>query len=497
MTRSSYLACLTLAAALGQESTVLAAPAAPVLWAAPKTAARKKNVAVGKITGPNSAKVRVLVMKEVKESGGYDVTDAEDLKPGQGKAAIAKMVKVLEVDAVVMGTVTRNADLTLNVYGADGGRIEQVKIKGGSLAKLETNLASQFDEKLAEPLAEASGGDAPSKGPPPEEEAEEPEVAGDAEKEPEPDPEAVDPAEDPFQEPEAEGEDQKKPAEDESAAGRAPFELMAGMRGVNRAFEYNDPVGQRQTNAVPARTLVPYKLAFGPAFVASTRIYPIAFFRDDAWAHIGLMGDLDIGLATTTEVQSDAGTPTQELKTTFDGWMAGLRGRIPAGPVEGGVFAQYGSQAFILLGDEGGPPPALRPLVPDVRYNFIRVGLDARARFSRLLVGAHVAPRFLLSFHQIDLPTVWFPGATGSGLDFGALLGFSVLPFLDIVGGFDVVRYGFDFNDMPTTTKSGAPGSSVSPTDPLLAPLLAGGATDTYISGRLGLSLTLGGSSSK
>jgi hypothetical protein len=61
-----------------------------------------------------------------------------------------------------------------------------------------------------------------------------------------------------------------------------------------------------------------------------------------------------------------------------------------------------------------------------------------------------------------------------------------VLPFLDVVGGFDIVAYGFDFNDVPDEpTPCGPAGCR--------APLIAGGATDTYMSGWLGAMVTLGG----
>jgi hypothetical protein len=108
-----------------------------------------------------------------------------------------------------------------------------------------------------------------------------------------------------------------------------------------------------------------------------------------------------------------------------------------------------------------------------------------------------LAPRFLTTLHQIDLETVWFPGATGSGLDYGLEFGWDFLPFLGVVAGFDVVQYGFDFNDMPVGTVSGAPPQNASPTDPLSAPMIAGGATDQYITGRLGVVLTLGKKTAK
>jgi hypothetical protein len=87
---------------------------------------------------------------------------------------------------------------------------------------------------------------------------------------------------------------------------------------------------------------------------------------------------------------------------------------------------------------------------------------------------------------QIDQSRFWFPGATGSGVDFGAMAAFRILSFLDLAAGVDFLRYGFDFNAIPND--AGLAGS--------LAPLIAGGATDTYISGWAGILLHLDGKGS-
>lgn len=443
--------------------------------------AAKKNIAVGRITGPNSAKVRVLLMKSLKDPGGYAVTDAEDIKHNSAKRQIARQAKVLQVDAVVTGTVSRGADLSLSIHSSDGTLIDEVKVKGGSLTKLETALAVNFDDTLAEPLAEASGAEPPGK------------KAAPVEEEPEEATPPVSAAEIPPDEPPLEPTDEAKPAEEaatESKAGLAPFEFMVGMRGYNRKFDYSANRGAREPDRLPIRTLVPYQLDFAPALVFSSRIYPLAFFRDDVWSHIGITGSFEVGIATTTEVRGGSGL--EPLKTSFDAWDVGLRGRLPLGPLELGIFGTYGSQAFILVGDEGGA--GLQPLVPDVKYNFLRFGLDARVHVSDFRFGASIAPRVLTSLHQIDLATVWFPNASGRGLDFGLEAGWNFLPFLGVVAGFDYVRYGFDFNDAPPGTVSSPNGGvTPSPQDPLLTPMLAGGATDTYVSGRIGLVLTLGG----
>jgi hypothetical protein len=492
--------CLAVSVTLFTPAAVAGPVSLRVALAPRGGASAKKQVAVGKITGPNAAKVRFLVMKVIKDSGWYDVVDVEDLKPSDSRKTIAKMTGVLAADGVVMGSVSKRVDLSIVIYKANGQKVDEVLVRGGSLAKLEAALQNEFKATIASPLADATGGYKPElKEPPPAEMEEEPEPelggggapeeveaeAAEPEGESEPEPDEAEPSEvaaTAEEEPEKSGP---------TKAGRSPFEFVAAMRGYGRSFSYTDPVGLRDRTPPPAgprpRNLVAYKLPFGPALKLGARIYPGAFVRDDIASYFGAVANVDIGFATGTDLEEKQpdGTPkVTRLRTSSMAWDAGIRLRLPLGPIELGLTGTYGSHSFILYGDEGGT--GLEPLVPDVRYDQIRIGGDLRARISKLLVGGHIAHRQLLSLHQIDLAYVWFPGATGRGLDFGLVLGWEVLPFLDVVGGTDVIRYGFDFNGIPAEPTPCAPPGCRSP-------VIAGGATDTYVSGWLGAMITLGG----
>jgi len=489
-------ACCLAVLALGSERAIAGPLPHHVLQAPEAGTVTKKQVAVGKIEGPSAAKVRVSLMKTIKDSGWYDVADAEDLKPKNSKATIAKMAGVLGVHGVVMGTVTKKFDLNLAIYKANGDRVEEVVIKGGSLEKLQAAIQSEFTTTVAVPLADATGGYKPSLkvAPPPEmEEEAEPELGDEPQEaaaaaavE-----EEAEPAEEAEAEPEEAAAEEEAPKDEKpskSKPGRTPFELTVGMRGYSRKFVYTDPVGPRDTRPPPEgpaeRHLVPYTLPFGPAIRAGARFYPGALVDDGVAGYFGVEGEFELGIATTTELQ-EPGKPVQELKTSTQSFAVGVRARLPINMVELGIFGMYGSHSFILLGDEGGVN-GVEPLVPDVKYDFIRIGADVRARISKFFVAGRVAPRILLSLANIDQEYVWFPGAKGSGLDFGLELGWGFLPYLDVVGGADVLRYGFDFNGIPNEN----------PCDPTLgckAPVIAGGATDTYISGWLGVRVTLGG----
>ena len=468
------------------------------VFAAPRAATNgRKNIAIGRIEGPKSSKIRLELMQLVRDSAAFSVTDAEDLKSTSGRSAIAKMASALDVDAVVLGTISNSSNLTLHVYKADGRLVEQVKVKGGSSKKLEKALQTEFDDTVAPALAQASGTNyskhaAVAAAAPVEEEAE-PEAQPAKPKQEEPPPEETaaaagtnddheQSAEDEEEASEAKSNKGKKDKAHGSKPGRTPLELDLGLRGYSRNFEYTDAYGSRDPSQ--HRTLAPYKLPFAPAFTLAGVFYPGAFFDDGVLGNIGLMGSLNLGFATKTDyvqLQTGGASTTTELKTKSRDWDLGVRGRISIGPVEIALFAEDGIQTFILLGDEGGTK--LAPLVPDVQYTFVRLGAEPRVRLGRFTAAAHIAPRILTSLHQIDLPGVWFPGAKGRGLDFGLMVGYGITSFLELVGGGDFVRYGFDFNDLPTS--------------PAVAPVVAGGATDRYWSGWIAVRLRIPGSETK
>ncbi len=481
---------LVFVAAMAVASLVPSAHAAPGLagtLGAPRAkATRPKNIAVGRIDGPKSTKIRLALMQRLKDSTAFTVTDAEDLKATAGKSAIAKMAKSLQVDAVMLGSVSKGGDLTVLVYKPDGRLVDQIKVRGGSTAKLEKAIQNEFDVTIAPPLAQASGaklsgsssGSSGAAGPI-EEEEEEPEAV---EAEPAADAEPTEEAAPASEEPPAEEPEEKGAKDEPKKAGPTPFELISGVRGYSRAFEYTGVAGVRDPTL--RRTIRPYNLDFAPSLLIKGVLYPGAFFTDGFGAHIGIMGGAEIGVATSTDyeqAQPNGSKLVTPLKTSTSAWDVGLRGRVPIGPAEIAVYVEYGSHSFVLNGDEGGDK--LSPLVPDVKYEFVRIGVEPRFRFGRILLGGHIAPRILTSLHNVDLRGVWFSNASGSALEFGLMAGVGVLPFLDIVAGADFIGYGFDFNPIDP--------------DPAVDPLAVGGATDRYKSLWLGVRIALGNKSSQ
>jgi len=465
----------------------------------PAAKAAKQPIGVGAITGPQSAKVRAKLLKILRDSGSYEVTDVEDVKPGAAAGTYQNMAKGIAADAIVVGTVSKAMTLTLSVYGANGARVDAVQIKGGGSApkllkemdnELEISLADPFERSRGEAKAAPAAAPAPAPAPTPaapapkakdeDEDEEEPAAAPAPKAKPEAAPkaaakgksdelESVDIPATPEEQAASEQSDpsgsDSAPASESGEHGLRPYEISVGLRGYNRKFQYT---------GFTQGALVPYELSLAPTIFLAGDIYPGAFSGDGPLSHIGIMGRFEYGIATTSNYQAPGpnGTTTiTPLKTSVYEAQIGVRGRLPLGQHELGFFGLYGVQSFTLAGDSN-PAKAPYAVVPDVHYHYLRIGLDARIYVSKLVVGAQLAPRFLTAMGELDKRGVWFPGATGSGLDFGLMLGWQLKPWLTPAAGLDVVRYGFDFNNLPAKPPPR---------------VIAGGATDTYASVWLGV----------
>ena len=131
-----------------------------------------------------------------------------------------------------------------------------------------------------------------------------------------------------------------------------------------------------------------------------------------------------------------------------------------------GLAVTYGEQRFAIDDD-----PTME-LVPDVTYRFARGGVSfampLAPRLSLLATGGY---RYLLGTGGLTGAT-WFPHATGAGIDLSAGIAYHVTSWLDLHARLDARRYFFAMN--PEVGD----------------PWIAGGATDDYIGGAIGLAIS-------
>lgn len=420
-------------------------------------AAEKANVAVGGFDGAKSDEVRAAFIEALKKDGHYEVTDAEDIKPSAKGKAIAESAKGLAVNYVITGKVGKGFNLKLKVMGADGKVLDEAEIKGGALPKLKTAIEGTGAASVADALGQ-------------------------------PKPKVEEKAEEKKDDASAEGEDkgdEEKPAEasidtggiDSSTQGseQTPLEIMAGLRPLHRTFTFHDTIADVRPNQ-GFRQLLKYELPLGPVLFFDVNLWPASFFTKGPAEWFGITAGFEKGFATQS-VYAEGKPEETTLRTNYSQLYLGARARFPIGNHLLGLNGMWGQQTFALEGDEGYPGQKTGPLVPDVRYSYVRVGLEGTFRFGDFWAGARVGKRFVGSTGALQ--TVWFPTVKTSSLDAGITAGYRLVSMLDLVVGFDWLRYAFDFNPVPQR--------------PNYESYVAGGAVDEYISGSVAFRFHLPG----
>jgi hypothetical protein len=412
------------------------------------------KVAVGGFDGTKSADARSAFIDALKKDGGYEVTDAEDVKPSAKGKAVAEAAAGLGVSVVITGKVGKGG-LKLKVLdGADGKLIDEVEVKGAA-GKLKGNIGKSGASSVADAVGKAKGA---QKEKPKEDEAK-------------------------PEEEEAKPEEEDKPSETVSAdtsnagdaKGLSPLDLTAGLRPVHRTFEFHDT----------PYPLLRYELPLGPLLFIDLNWFPGSHFTEGPGEWIGITAGFEKGFATQSVF--DEGKPTEKtLKTDQQQFYVGGRFRLPIGEHMLGATGTYGRHKFDLAGDDGPcAPTAMPPInspcpkIPDVNYSYVKVGIDGMFRFGDFMAGARVGKRIVMGTGA--LKTIWFPNVKAQSLEAGVTVGYRLVSMLDLVAGFDWLRYGFDFN----------------PVDPNRRAYVAGGAVDEYLSGYIAFRFHLPGKGEK
>jgi hypothetical protein len=395
----------------------------------------KAKVAVGGFDGAKSADARSAFIDALKKDGNYEVTDAEDVKPGAKAKAITDSAKVLGVSVVITGKVSKGGLKLKVLNGADGKLLDEVEIKGAP-AKLKANIEKSGASSVAAAVAQVKPAAEEKK-------KEEPEPAAD----------------------EAAGDEAKADSEvaasastdDAGKGGLSPLDITAGLRPMHRTFSFNQTLADVRPKE-GFYQLLKYELPLGPSLFIDFNWFPGSHFAEGPAEWIGITAGYEKGFATQS-IYGEGTMDQKTLKTDAQAFYVGGRFRFPIGLHQLGATATYGQHSFILTGDEGP-----YPLIPDVKYSYIKVGLDGMFRFGDFSAGARVGKRFVSSTGALQ--TVWFPKVSTQSLEAGVTVGYRLVSMLDLVAGFDWLRYAFDFNPVPIRPS-----------------YVAGGAVDEYLSG--------------
>lgn len=408
--------------------------------------ADKPKVAVGGFSGDKKGELREAFLAALREDGSYELTDADDIKSTANTRAVADAASGMEVNVVITGKV-QGSSLKLKVMGADGRQLDTPEIKGPNRAKLKSKIQNTASLSVADGVERAMAAERARAEE--EEQAHSKKEAASAKA----------------------GDDEDEKDDDEAACcGLSPFDLTVGMRGMHRTFEFHQTIAELRPNDGFGK-FRSYKLPLGPVVFADLNWYPGAHFAKGQAERIGITGGYEKGFAISS-VYEPEGATKQTLTTNEQAFYVGARYRVPIAVHELGAAVTYGRHTFELQGDTAAP------LVPDVKYSYVKLGLDGTVRIGSVSIAARVGKRFVLSTGALE--RVWFPGSVKTqSLEAGLSVGYRLLPAMEIVGGFDWLRYAFDFN--PVRRRVGSES------------FVAGGAVDDYWYGSLGVRLSIPG----
>jgi hypothetical protein len=420
------------------------------------SSAEKTKVAVGAFEGAKSKEIRSAFIGALKKDGGYEVTDAEDVKGSAKPKAIVETARNLDVGFVVTGKVAKNYTLKLRVLsGSSGNVVDEVEIEGGALAKLKKNIESTGASSVAGPLGKSKPEEPPSE--------EKPAAESDS----------------------SSGSSEEQPSESASAevssagatSGLSPFDITFGLRPFHRVFEFRNTLADVRPNDGFSK-LPRYELPLGPILFLDLNWFPASHFTQGAAEWIGIAGGYEKAIATKSVYGESTGNPTT-LTTDEQQFYVGPQVRIPLGGHQLGLSGTFGQHTFALK-DESKPP---RKPLPNVKYTYIRPRAEGLLRFGDLMIGAHVGMRFVMGVGELK-SNAWFPNVKTKSLEAGGLVGYRLASMLDLVAGFDWLRYAFDFNPAPARPAG-------------YESWVAGGAVDEYLSGYLALRFHVPGASEK
>lgn len=430
--------------------TAVASSQALLVTDAKAESSEKVKVAVGGFDGGKSGVTRSAFIDALKKDGGYEVTDAEDIKPSAKAKAVADAAAGLGVSVVITGKVGKGGLKLKVLNGADGKLIDEVEIEGAG-GKLKGNVEKSGASSVAAAVGQAKGVEEKKK-----------------------------PKEDENKPDEDKPEDEDKPSETASAdtsnagdaKGLSPLDITAGLRPMHRTFEFHDT----------PYPMLRYELPLGPLLFIDANWFPGSHFTEGPGEWIGITAGFEKGFATQSVYNE--GKPSEvTLKTDQQQFYVGGRFRLPIGEHMLGATGTYGQHKFFLAGDDGQckDPPSTNacPKIPDVNYSYVKIGLDGMFHFGDFMAGARIGKRIVLNPGTIK--GTWFPNVKTQSLEAGVTVGYRMARMLDLVGGFDWLRYGFDFN----------------PVDPARRAYVAGGAVDEYLSGYIAFRFHLPGKGEK
>lgn len=485
------------------------------LLAGTSVASAAQPVAVGAFEGPYASDVRKEVVEALDDAGELTVVKykpSDRVGMNESRGTYKTTAHELGVAGIVVGNVSDRNDewsVLLAVYAASGELLQKLKMRAPTADKLNAKIRALLPERVAEllediqapkptgkqpkaalaPAAKKKVKKPPPEAPPPAEEEpppEEPPADEPLEEEPAPEEGSLDEAPAPEDEPEDEP--------DAGNPGLSPLELHFTFGYSYRSFGYTSSTTPNLDTSNG-----------GWAWNTTLRAYPIALLSSGFLGNLGVEIGLEQGFPHKLEAEftdPDGDPLTLKFQAETLRIFFGPRLRIPFSGHELGLVAGYGKHEYLVYGDENldvvEPFGAIDPcflnsieardipaggscVVPDVKYEYLRVGVDSRFAVGKLALGVRGGYRFLLESGEISR-SYWFDGVEGGAFDAGVMLGYALSDSLLAIAGFDYLNYRLTFDAPSEERASGAEGGPI-----------AKGASDVYLHGWAGLAVIVPG----
>jgi hypothetical protein len=430
--------------------------------------AAKRRVGVS-INGMPAGPVREAVSDVLKHKG-YEVV-APDLS-SDSDDAVAQAARQSKLVAVVIGEVREGGKrLKLRVYGSSGDLISEGSWhEAGGPKKLANAVERTLWSRVGSALAKArpaGGGEKPQRA---EREVAQEEAAPRKEK-------AAPVEETPTYSRSSDSDSQQEKSEESEAPRKRGKKRRGGSDDGAEAVAAKSGGGGGSSGAAgraldlgvssrfimrnlswAGNTLSSYSLLPpAPALGATVSWYPAAHVMSGWQSNLGLYVGVEYTPGLSSQRKDAMTGAITKFPTQESDYAGGVQGRLVFGPVEGALQLGGGQHGFIFRSGAGADRAMLAAL-PDVKYTYLRAGLDARIKlpsnFSLQLGGGYRAVLGAGNVNYLLEANAFVPNAKIAGFDGMAAVGYRFLPVLEGRGGFDIRRYAItsSANNMSMTT---------------------------------------------
>lgn len=243
----------------------------------------------------------------------------------------------------------------------------------------------------------------------------------------------------------------------------SPIMLKLGVEGSHRNFAYNQPV---------TANLRDYSVGMAPLALIEAEAYPFANANIAVLKNIGWYASYARAFGVQSSFRTTTASNDVRVSNAWSTWQVGLHSRWRLASRLGlGAQLTYGFSNYRFNFADIADARAFE--VPDVRYGFLRYGLEVRVPVSFLEVSGGAGYRAILSGGRVT--SQYFPNSNAGGVDVYGTITLALSKAFSLDGTVRYTRYYYDMRPEVGDT------------------YVAGGALDQYLGMSLSLVYLMGG----